>query len=803
MPRYPNTSLYDSYRLSNSQVVPMYQGSAAPEALKVGEYMQQLYDTARTKGNEVGDATENIVNMKADQALADELRNNVIGKIGEFAKAGNWEDHLEDVTHLGRQFYNRAKELQAPVLAYQEWKKGLDDKEKNLTTTQKAGYEQMALEGYKGLQKDPNGKFSGSFTGELIAKNINKPEWVDKVMKDIAIQKGGTLVSTDDGYAIRKDSGKYEILTPDTIEKTLSYAMRGDTEFQDYLKMQGRLAGFRAGKEDPSQFSPPSQAKIKEYTDKGYSPKEAATMAFDEIARNQEIQDAINYAKTKYTMNNRWTEHERGLGDIEKAKAIKELDNNHTTAVVTDTLDNVATDFSDLEKSKTDYTEQLKSAAQKIDMAKASVRADYEAKHGLNSWGKLSGDQQEQEITRFTTTHPGGAGVMQGLANARNAYKEAHGKLQKINDMGEYVENYVLSSQFGRTKDQLSGEVKRDITAAAGSVGDKKINVLIDGKWKNITGKELTNLVKDAKFSKTGSVSTIEAPSITDHPMDAASIATGAGGSGAGLSKPLILQSAAEFILPDGRKLHVTDNAGGRISTVVGRYAAQGNLIQDAIKRSTKEALNNYSQTTGVIVTSNKKINDEMTAITRAAQKKVYNSTGQEITGSDADKIINQINGGNFEYIGTYTEQKGGQGHMIKVSVQDKSKKDSTPETYRIGLTDTGSAQIADKMIGEATVRNAQGRIVQIKDPEGYAAGLALRPNSAYNTINKTKQGEVAKVTSGGKTLYTVSRTTIDGLPYTTVRDANGVIKDIGDQLQVGAWLEAYRADKNYNVEFK
>src|SRR5688572_13188730 len=104
-------SLYDSYRLANSQVIPVYTGSAAPEALQVGQYMQGLYDTAQSGAIGISGGLDAMSYLPQDKATAEGLRSRIQGRLDEFSRNGDHENMVPQVTKLGQEFTNRYREL--------------------------------------------------------------------------------------------------------------------------------------------------------------------------------------------------------------------------------------------------------------------------------------------------------------------------------------------------------------------------------------------------------------------------------------------------------------------------------------------------------------------------------------------------------------------------------------------------------------------------------------------------------------------------------------------------------------------
>lgn len=340
-------SLYDAYRLDNSRVIPLYTGSTAPEALQVGQYNQQLYDQAQTGAFGINNGLQGITSLPQDKVLADNLRSNVQQRLRSMAERGDYENMIPEVQQLGSEFTNRYRELIAPMQQRQEFQKQLDDKEYNLTSDQKAGILAMSDAGYSGLRKDEYGRYTGRYSGAAYDKNIDLNKWIDERMKDIAVQKGGSEVANDNGEWKIKRGSKWERLAPGTIESALSSAMSNYADYQGYKGMMGRIAGFRASRLNidaipdaitsvdaqgkPIQVANPVKQQIQQIAAKyGISPRDAATIVARQTTEQGIESNALNYARTKYAVNNQWSESGQSIGDFQVKRYEKMLKDEGT-----------------------------------------------------------------------------------------------------------------------------------------------------------------------------------------------------------------------------------------------------------------------------------------------------------------------------------------------------------------------------------------------------------------------------------------------------------------------------------------
>lgn len=369
-------SLYDSYRLSNSSAIPLFEGSAGPEAIQVGQQLQGQYDIAQEGAGQISSASDNVQAMPQDQAHADELRSTVRGTIDKFSRQRDWENRVGDVSALGRTFASRAMELQRPIAQYQQWKKDeLENKDKNLTTTQKADLNARALAGYSGLKKDNLGRLVGSFTGIDAAKNIDIPKWTDEKMKDITHSMGGTEIATDNGEWKVKRGDKWDNVDKNKIESTLAAAIRGDTELQDFMKMESENAAFKGGHGVKSLNDVPAELRTDVVTSH-MTPAEAMATYHGNARRQQILSSIKDYAVNKYAMNNRWTINDTGIGELALDRGKKAQDDFRIAGAGPNTIPAWATDPGKLTKEISDSQDQIKDLNDKKAVQERLLKTD-------------------------------------------------------------------------------------------------------------------------------------------------------------------------------------------------------------------------------------------------------------------------------------------------------------------------------------------------------------------------------------------------------------------------------------------
>ncbi len=445
----PKASLYDKYQLSNSTAIPLYEGSTGPEAIQVGQYMQGLYDQASEGAGAISSASDNIQSMTADKSLAEDLRNNVQGKIQQWSSAKDWENHLPEVKSLGREYANRAGELAKPVAQYQEWKKTLDDKDLNLTPEHKASLDAMALSGYTGLRKDHMGRYVGSFNGLGVAKNVDYNEKVDKWMKDIAIQKGGSEIANFNGAWKIKRGSKWESLEPGTIERTLNYAMANDNEFNSSVNQDASISAFHGVRSIKSldQLTPSMKMDVAAGMAKGYDLKTSLNDALVNNKRNQIMNTAKGYAITKYTYHKR-----ENSSDVDFNEGIAKQEQTNQLGMWGDAVTDVGVDLAAKYGSADNIETTQKATTENMDKASTELKATRQliAKSLGTTEDKLS-DAQVSDY--YTKNDPAGLGAYKAKQQVVAGGQQT---LDELNQIRNRAMDLASRKKTGMTFDELN-----------------------------------------------------------------------------------------------------------------------------------------------------------------------------------------------------------------------------------------------------------------------------------------------------------------------------------------------------------
>lgn len=780
-------SLYDNYKLTNSTAIPLYQGSNGPEALQIAAYQQQRYDAAKNAAADTLQASLSMQAMPQDAALAEEFITRARGSMDKWSSEGDWENKVDGVRSLGKEYAYTANALAAPLKQFQQWQQDeLENKDKNLTPIQKSALKAKALKSYGGLKKDNFGRLVGSFNGQSVAKNIDIPEKVDAWLKGAVAAEGGSDVTTDNGEVKYRVGSEWKVMSADRVKNIIESGMATDPEYAAFVKQEGEIYGFMASQAiKPEDLTPEEGAEVQQLVNKGYTFEQAVEQTLSPAKQDQLNKTALNYGLQKYVFNNVTSTSERSIGAVATARKIREEEAsaNIATSIVQDALGNPATNWEDLNKAQTESTETRKSIGTNIDVMKNPVITSI----GEGEWKTMSGADQEKAIKEYFDKQPAGATSYAQLQTYRAQYAAAEENLRKSQEAKDFVEAQTAVKE-GTNLAEIRNAVKTRFVDNLPKEGSIKVKQA--GKIVTMTMAQLKELAANSKAVSTG---TVQVTALSED-----------------LSAPTrnVSSNAVNITLKDGSLLTLNDYENGKISKAINSSYSFNKAFQDKVRANTKNAMSNYSQNLGVLTTNNKKVNDILIANIRAGEKTIFDVADNPIDpGNDVDAAVKaQIEAGNFDLIGTFTENKGA-GTYFKVSVKDPKDPKAVPQTYRVNLSKMNTEGLAD-FYAQSAVK-PDGTV----DPDMLAGSRALRSGSAYNRINRTKMGTVAtikqRVPSGNGFKYVdvgkVEKSFINGVPSVLLLDANNnPVQDPmqQNQLQIGSYLDEIMNNSNYKVEF-
>jgi hypothetical protein len=696
MPRYG--SLYDSYRLSNSSVIPMYQGSAAPEALQVGQYEQSLYNTAQAGAFGIGANADNVQSLDKDSALASDLRSQVQNKLKEFATRGDYENMVPAVQQLSADFINRSRELAAPLQQFQKWNESLDNKDLGLTPWQKMGLRAQAMSNYGGLKKDATGRYVGRFSGPDIAENVDTVKWVKDALDGIAIQKGGTEWYTDPGGDfIIKQGDKREVLSKAQIETVLKNAMDMDPKLQAHMAQMGDIAGYYASKQIPDQLSDAGKKEYNDYITKGYTQQQAMQMVGASTQRNRISQDILNFGDVKYGQNNHWTT----MDATGKPSAMRPKDPISTSIVVPgpDVKANPDEyDYNKINKNVTDLTSQ-------------SQQLDKEITNNERLLSKANG-------TAYSI-------ISSKLDQLRQQRQGVQLSLNRSNQIIDYAKQQTAADMNYSSYDDYIKHTSGAIKEAVGKVLGNRVVATPSGRKINAT--EIAEAIADGRATPVRQVF---------------------GGAG-GASAPVNV--ALDIRLKDGSRVRIGKNGmGDKIADAIETYrnvkSNQVDAFNNKLQENLKNGVGNRALKSNYVTLSDDQTNELNKAISVGGGK------GFDLTlpGDYMNPIPDKNKPVSMKVTGVNTVAPNG---VVTVAVQgyDKDGKPVPDQVYEAHLPSTS---VARYLGNDWMKQNIKGQY-----PELGAAANSLMPGvngqpSGASQITTDSPGvlkDLGEVTVSGK----------------------------------------------------
>ncbi len=713
-------SLYDQYRLSNSTVVPQFTGTTAPEALQVGQMLQQQYDFAKQAGYQTDSDVNNIQSLDKDAQLASEVKDTVHGKISQFASDRDWEHKGDDVRALGRYYASRAAELYAPVKQAADYQKSLDEKELNLTPQQKAGLLGISNAGYQGLKKDPYGKFTGQFTGVTPAKNVDMGKFVRDTLGSMKEFKDAskidyTNVPGREGYIVRRGQS-VEYVSAKRVQDALKQAMDINPEVQAHIGQESDIAGFDASRINFDRVPDDNPTKIAARTisEKYGIPINQAAGAMSKQQTAQMIrQQAHKYAQDMYTYHK--VDNETTLSDdTAGARAKKEA---AQLGMFADAVTDTGIDLSRKFGSADDIIKAKENAVTSLDDAKTQLAA---TNNGIAKGLGIKPEEltEEKAIGYIAQQGPAALGQYKALKQSIQANQETIDQNDAIRaDALDLSVRKRNPGALGGYKD-LQNEAKNKLSEA---VNRNKLDIpLYDDK-----GKKVSALNSE----------TVKNFTVVDG--DTEKNAPGKGGY-------VVLKdgSGREFKLYTSFETGQGKNTPGAHNSVLNADVEKVGAMFDGLdwKSNWKQAAQNIRSNTLVIPLINKTTPDGESTKTGAYATRVHgmlragsgglnilDADNNTLASSDTRDMKSRISNGKFDVLGITKREDGKLYVKLSVSVDPKADDPADQnKTIYVGA-DTNLANKLSNSAVEAGTRDG--------DVRAYQMGLALKPGSGYESV--------------------------------------------------------------------
>lgn len=512
--------------------------------------MQQLYDAGQQGATDISGNLDNLSSLPWHQDAVNEVRRQVSSKLDEYAKRRDYENLVPDITSLGRWYSNRANELMAPVKQRQDYIKQLDEfnkgKEGELNSYQKQALLSIADEQARsaGSPKDAFGRYNLKYSGIEPDKNIDVNAKVDKLLKEVAIQKGGSeFVSGTDGDWLVKNGVKYEKLAPGTIERIVQDGLSNDQEYQSYRAMQGKIDAHMNTRMivSPSQLPDQvggkpniiKQQALELSAKQGIPFKEALQHIIGTATQNQIDNLAMDYARTKYTTDNRWTTQDYNANPFSlktyadntpymaQGANIQTTNDEQDYGKVQNTIKDLGTRTNDIDKNirylqgklndptlapavRTQYQAELDNLSNQktgisAQMGRATQLSDYSK---LKTAQKMGYDSYEHFLS---TQVPVVEKMMKSSGVLKGGIRDTRGNFISQKDIADALADnrVIFTSQNKTTGDKYQGYNPGDlVTSAQIRTRDGKIFNLPGGNG----GDKLANLFMDMATGKDSKV---------------------------------------------------------------------------------------------------------------------------------------------------------------------------------------------------------------------------------------------------------------------------------------------------------
>lgn len=740
--------LYDNYKLSNSTAIPQYEGSAGEDFIKVGQYKQGLYDQNMSIATTInGQADEVSSVLPQDQGAVNELRGETQSKLKAIANSGNYEDAMPQIQQIGQHFANRSREIAAPQQALSEYRKSLTDKEYNLTPDQQNGLLQMSIAGYKGLQKNIRGQYTGTFTGVSIAKNIDVNKKVDEWMKDTAVNKWGkeaeTLSDGDGGMWIVKNGIKVEHIDKDKVTGIISNAAANDQEYQAYKNQEAAIAGHKASQvtfSDQAGDGPLKDAALQVMKQTQIPFAKAYSLVVNKATHNQIDNNALSYAIGKYAFNN--VETVNGMKD--NPYALKDYDKddpNPISPFISQGADSKLTDDEkDYNKLNTNIVQQKKGLG--------DIKSQLT---GLDN--KLKGNLPPSQRTQYESERS----ALQGqLTNAQS-------QVNRSQEIVDYSKDRTAQKMGYNDYDDF---IKRNADTP-------KLRSAIQSVYPNgLTTKDGRKVSVD---------DLIEAATANNIKVNLATT------TGPSASAPKTLST--DITLRDGSKVSLPGNSGDKLSDNVNLVLQQADSRVQKFNNQVKD-LHSENVKDFAVQSSNISLND----VDRKTISQHIKSNMDGVRFSKPGQIDAVKAPDNFEVM---TIGTNGLGSDAKVKVQglDKDGK-PTGDFYDVTMGNSNIGEVISRKLAESA------------DPESRMAADVLSANSGARQLSNMIPGQSMKIgqlrmdnsdnSDPANVSIKVTRNRDKTIAYNLVGEDGHIIKSTSSVGTAGEWISKVKGEGTY-----
>ena len=237
---------YNTFRPSNSQLVPAYAGNTLKEYEGLLKQSQDNYNLADELMQGMGVGVNSMVSNPQDREALKGLYNKYSGVLKGFADRGDLHNILPMITKAARKFateYKPFADAYAQRNAYiTSLRKELDDGK--IDESQYALGLQASDSAYKGLSRDEiTGQWRGQYAGMAVVGRPDMNEFVNKALQNAAASSNAVAKINDKGEHMFVSKSGTEILSADRVAAIVGAAFKNDPNVRKYLQNYSALIG--------------------------------------------------------------------------------------------------------------------------------------------------------------------------------------------------------------------------------------------------------------------------------------------------------------------------------------------------------------------------------------------------------------------------------------------------------------------------------------------------------------------------------------------------------------------------------
>jgi hypothetical protein len=228
--------LYDSYKLSNSQGVPQYQGGLSDIVSKAQPALMDRYEKVAAAIPAFNQALDTLPYMAQDKDNWLKLKQETNDKMGEWSQRKDLGNLTMDVDRFSKKTSRTMALLTKEQAKEQAYQTLLADKEYDLTPNQKKAYKIEAHENYKGLEFDEYGRATNGFVGRTPAKRVSNIDKTKKVISELLPNKTSQEIRNTNGEWEVFESGSWSTIKDPRIAAAVANGINMDPEWKASLE---------------------------------------------------------------------------------------------------------------------------------------------------------------------------------------------------------------------------------------------------------------------------------------------------------------------------------------------------------------------------------------------------------------------------------------------------------------------------------------------------------------------------------------------------------------------------------------